>query len=218
MRPAIFARVVLHLCLGVWVSSFGVTKILYRIFSVPILRPHSCPVSVSIYLFLLSLLFLHGALCHHSNLVNSVPNFVYCIFATARRRRPDSAPHVVSRQLRASYLDLRDTIYCTLSLNSFYRVTRNWRTMLMDCIPGIFPQPCDHRLETSFIVEVLLSSSSFHHPIVMPELLIAQGLAHFEHFNDPPFECESPLRFHTTTCLMGPSSILSGCWRLLSLL
>jgi hypothetical protein len=84
--------------------------------------------------------------------------------------------------------NLVDTIYCTLSLNSFYRITRQRQTTLMDYLPSAFPQPCDHQLEASFIVELLYSLAN--HAAGQTEQLIAEGMAHFQHLNDPVLECE----------------------------
>ncbi|KAF8217562.1 hypothetical protein K438DRAFT_2037048 [Mycena galopus ATCC 62051] len=93
---------------------------------------------------------------------------------------------VLRRGLHTGNPDLQDTIYCTLALNSFYRVTRgNWNT-LMEYIPPVFPQPCDHRLEISFLIEVLRSNRQ--DPTLLPEDLISQVKSHFEHFNDLALE------------------------------
>jgi hypothetical protein len=93
--------------------------------------------------------------------------------------------------LNDGHPNLVDTIYCTVFLNSFHRVTGRGRTVLLDDIPPIFPQPCDHRLETSYLIEVLLSYT--RQPNFMPEQLIAQVMNHFKHFNDPALEGEYPL-------------------------
>ncbi|KAJ7119692.1 hypothetical protein C8R44DRAFT_853775 [Mycena epipterygia] len=82
--------------------------------------------------------------------------------------------------------DLEDAINCTLSLNSFHRLTGHGRTALMDCLPTVFSQPQDHQIEAKFIREVLSTVS--YHPIANPELLIHQGLSHFNHFDNPVFE------------------------------
>jgi hypothetical protein len=100
---------------------------------------------------------------------------------------------VLQRGLHDGHPNLGITIYCILLLNSFYRVTGRGRTMLMDCIPPAFPRPCDHRLETSFLTEVLLSYRQ--HPTLMPEQLISQAIIHFQHFNDTVLEGESPLPY-----------------------
>jgi hypothetical protein len=89
--------------------------------------------------------------------------------------------------------NLADTIYCILSLNSFYRVTGHIRTTLMDYIPPVFPRPCNHQLQTSCLIEALLSYRQ-HSPL-MTEPLIAQVMTQFQHIDDPALECESYLSF-----------------------
>jgi hypothetical protein len=91
---------------------------------------------------------------------------------------------VLQQGLQAGDPNLVDTMYCTLSLNSFYRLTRGNLSTLMDCIPPILPQPCDHKLEASFLRERL----GFYTPHA--EELLAQAQSHFQHFNDPTLECE----------------------------
>ncbi|KAF7335379.1 ATPase-AAA-core domain-containing protein [Mycena venus] len=85
---------------------------------------------------------------------------------------------------------LVDTIQCILSLNSFYRVTGRDSTMLMDCIPPVFPQPVDRPLETMFLTEMLLSRRP--HPTLGFEQLLSQAVTHLQHFDDPTLES----RFH----------------------
>jgi hypothetical protein len=93
---------------------------------------------------------------------------------------------VLRRGLHADNPNLVDTIYHTLSLNSFHRVIGRGGTKLMDYIPPIFPKPCDHRLEASFLTEVL--PSYMQHPTLMPEQLISEAITHFQHFHDPALE------------------------------
>jgi hypothetical protein len=95
---------------------------------------------------------------------------------------------ILSRQLRAGYPDLADAIHCTLSLNSFYRLTMSCRTTLMDSIPTIFLRHGDHHLEAYFLTEELCSH--IMNPITDPEVLIAKLMSLFQHFNDPILECE----------------------------
>ncbi|KAJ7885238.1 hypothetical protein B0H13DRAFT_1889659 [Mycena leptocephala] len=94
---------------------------------------------------------------------------------------------VLRRGLQAGDPNLVDTMYCTFSLNSFYRLTRQIHSTLMDYISPILPQPCDHRLETSFLREQLM----FYTPHA--EELLTQAQSHFQHLNDPALE----LRFYT---------------------
>jgi hypothetical protein len=85
--------------------------------------------------------------------------------------------------------NLLDTIYCALSLNSFYRITGRGYTPLIDIIPMCFPHPIDHQLEASFLMELICSRA--HTAIVDPETVIPRALSHFQHFTDPVLECES---------------------------
>jgi hypothetical protein len=95
---------------------------------------------------------------------------------------------VLQRELNDSDSNLVETIYCTLSLNSFYRTTGRIHTRLMDCIPSIFSKLCDHTLEASFLTEALMSEAL--DPSPMADHLIAQAIAHFQHFKDPSLEGE----------------------------
>jgi hypothetical protein len=84
--------------------------------------------------------------------------------------------------------NLVDTMYCAFSLNSFYRITGRGHTPLMNTIPLAFPQPTDHRLETSFFIELI--RSEIHTASLKPEIVIRRALSHFQHFTDPVLECE----------------------------
>ncbi|KAJ7826882.1 hypothetical protein B0H14DRAFT_3144805 [Mycena olivaceomarginata] len=89
---------------------------------------------------------------------------------------------VLQRGLYGSDPNLADTIYCILSLNSFYRLTGRGNIWLMDYIQSILPQPCDHQLEIHLLIEVLKSYRSY--PTPMPEQLITQAITHFQHVKD----------------------------------
>ncbi|KAJ7875680.1 hypothetical protein B0H13DRAFT_2549611 [Mycena leptocephala] len=95
---------------------------------------------------------------------------------------------ILSRQLHAGYPDLPDAIRCTLSLNSFSRLTMSCHTTLMDSIPTIFLRHGDHHLEAYFLTEKLCSH--IMNPITDPEVLIAKLMSLFQHFNDPILECK----------------------------
>ncbi|KAJ7147004.1 hypothetical protein C8R44DRAFT_724694 [Mycena epipterygia] len=82
--------------------------------------------------------------------------------------------------------DLEDAINCTISLNSFHRRTGRGGTHLMDHIPASFPQPCKHQLEVKYITAVFDATNS--QPIINPEHLIDEAMAHLHHFNDPAQE------------------------------
>jgi hypothetical protein len=96
---------------------------------------------------------------------------------------------VLQQGLDKSHPNLLDTIYCTLSLNSFYRATGRGHTMLMDYISSILPHPCVHQLETSFITEVLLSNT-WCPSILIPVQLIEKAATHLQYLNDPALECK----------------------------
>ncbi|KAJ7711081.1 hypothetical protein B0H14DRAFT_2645936 [Mycena olivaceomarginata] len=89
--------------------------------------------------------------------------------------------------LEKGHPSLLDTMYCAFSLNSFYRLTGRDHTPLMDIIPMSFPQPTDHRLEASFLIEGFFSK--IHTAIVNPEI-VSQALSHFHHFTDSFLECK----------------------------
>lgn len=55
----------------------------------------------------------------------------------------------------------------------------------------VLPDPCDHQLEAALITE--LFASSYLSPISIPETLVAQGLEHFEYFDDPDLKCRPTL-------------------------
>ncbi|KAJ7484866.1 hypothetical protein B0H11DRAFT_1163320 [Mycena galericulata] len=84
--------------------------------------------------------------------------------------------------------DLVDSLECAISLNSFSRVAGRGWVELMDRIPGLFPQPCDHKLEVQYITEVL--NSHFHGSAANQQGLIDQGISHFEYFDDPVQESQ----------------------------
>jgi hypothetical protein len=83
--------------------------------------------------------------------------------------------------------DLPDNVLSALYLNLFSRITGQGSISLLDQLQKILPHPCDHQLEVHFIAELL--GSSIHVPISNPEILVAQALEHFEHFEDPDVKC-----------------------------
>ncbi|KAJ7099751.1 hypothetical protein C8R44DRAFT_947181 [Mycena epipterygia] len=88
--------------------------------------------------------------------------------------------------LDSSNPDLVDTLRCAISLNSFSRISGHGPLVLMDHIPTVLPQPCDHKLEVQYITEVLKSGT--YHPVVNSALLISEGISHLHHFNDLALE------------------------------
>jgi tetratricopeptide (TPR) repeat protein len=59
----------------------------------------------------------------------------------------------------------------------------------MEQIPAVLSQLGDHRLEVQFTTDIL--GSARINPIFSPEHLIAQGISHCNHFDDPVLVCES---------------------------
>ncbi|KAF8172578.1 hypothetical protein K438DRAFT_1611748 [Mycena galopus ATCC 62051] len=92
---------------------------------------------------------------------------------------------VMLRGLNPANPDLAETIECTILLSSFRRMHGHGRTELMDHIPAVFPQPCNHRLEAQFIIETFSYALSLD-----PKALIAQATCHFAHFQDLLLEGE----------------------------
>ncbi|KAJ7493994.1 hypothetical protein FB451DRAFT_1491588 [Mycena latifolia] len=93
---------------------------------------------------------------------------------------------ILRRGLHPDNPDLADVVECIMSLNSFCRLTAHGWLDLMDTIPNIFPQPCDHRLEIQYIIETFNSQNL--RPVPTPEVLVAQAISHFHHFADPSLE------------------------------
>ncbi|KAJ7108216.1 hypothetical protein C8R44DRAFT_744162 [Mycena epipterygia] len=83
--------------------------------------------------------------------------------------------------------DLADVIDYILSLNEFSQRMAHGVFALMDYIPAVLPQPCDHRMEVKYITG-MFSIIGFR-PIANQELLLQQGMAHVNHLNDPIVEC-----------------------------
>ena len=95
--------------------------------------------------------------------------------------------NILLKELHSDNPDLTDVITCAIHLSSLIRVNSHNCPSLIDLIPTVFPQPCNHRLEAQFITEML--HLSIQHP-TQPEQLIAQAISHFQHFTDPVLECE----------------------------
>ncbi|KAJ7181062.1 hypothetical protein C8R46DRAFT_941049 [Mycena filopes] len=83
--------------------------------------------------------------------------------------------------LQPSSLDVAESIQSTLSLNSFYRVTRDSGTPLFHNIPIHL---CDAQLKVVHIIECLRGS----HSKINPHELVAQGICHLQHFHNPVLE------------------------------
>ncbi|KAJ7116852.1 hypothetical protein C8R44DRAFT_854592 [Mycena epipterygia] len=89
-------------------------------------------------------------------------------------------------ELHSDNPDLEDAITCTLSLNSFGRVTGYGCTTLMTHIPVFFPRPCDDQIEMKYVIEML--KALHFRPLNNPQTLIHQGMAH--HFDNLVLESE----------------------------
>ncbi|KAJ7131146.1 hypothetical protein C8R44DRAFT_904175 [Mycena epipterygia] len=89
-------------------------------------------------------------------------------------------------QLHVDSTELVDTINCTISLNYFHWLTGHGCIVLMNNIPAVMPQPCDHQLEARYVTETLYTM--VHHAHSDPESLVQQGMSHFHHINDPVLE------------------------------
>ncbi|KAJ7113031.1 hypothetical protein C8R44DRAFT_741372 [Mycena epipterygia] len=95
---------------------------------------------------------------------------------------------VLGRGLYADNPELSDVIKCTIWLGGFYRNNGHGPLILMNHIPAVLPQPCDHRLEALFITEVFKSKTQ--ELFSNPDLLIAKARTHFEILNDPLIESD----------------------------
>ncbi|KAJ7912614.1 hypothetical protein B0H13DRAFT_2271432 [Mycena leptocephala] len=93
--------------------------------------------------------------------------------------------HVLHQGLTARNPDLADAVNCTISLNSFSRLTGHGWHMLMNSIEAVI-QPNDHKLKVQFITEVFNSSN--YNLIKEPETLASEAISHFYNFNDPALE------------------------------
>jgi hypothetical protein len=70
----------------------------------------------------------------------------------------------------------------------------------MEHLPAVLSQLGDHRLEVQFATDILLSEGT--NPIFNPALLIAQGISHCNHFDDPVVEGESATTVTVSFSLM----------------
>ncbi|KAJ6472095.1 hypothetical protein C8R45DRAFT_936753 [Mycena sanguinolenta] len=103
---------------------------------------------------------------------------------------------VLQRGLHISHPDLIDTIDCSISLCSFYRLTVWDPSHLMEHIQHILSEVSDHRVKIRFIVEVLRSPQYPSHKFGTDKLMV-QGISHFDHVNDSLLECEFYVRAAT---------------------
>ncbi|KAJ7162355.1 hypothetical protein C8R46DRAFT_955323 [Mycena filopes] len=83
--------------------------------------------------------------------------------------------------LRPKSLDLAETIQSTISLNFFYRITRDGSTHLLNKIPIHL---CGPRQRVLHIIECLLGLPGR----TQTQKLLAEGTSQFQHFQDPLLE------------------------------
>jgi hypothetical protein len=95
--------------------------------------------------------------------------------------------NVLQNGLHQGHPDLVNSIYCTCYLNRFSQVMGQGEISLIRYIHNVLPYPCDHRLETYFIMEWLNSRTL--HPIFNPDILVSKALEHFKEFDDPDLKC-----------------------------
>ncbi|KAK7000605.1 ATPase-AAA-core domain-containing protein, partial [Favolaschia claudopus] len=90
---------------------------------------------------------------------------------------------ILRRSLSSHSSDMKNVIYCVLYLNSFYRIThRQSESMpLMTCVESMLPTLADKHIETSFLVEALLSYRYKQH---LSEEWIAEKILVINQIND----------------------------------
>ena len=98
---------------------------------------------------------------------------------------------VLQEGLHAGDPNLADTIYCSISLTSFYRVTGRGVAPLLDHIQHMLPGISNPRLEIHFIIEALKWCKYAQQTLQMKKWIV-QGISHFEQINDPLLECKHP--------------------------
>ncbi|KAJ7442841.1 hypothetical protein FB451DRAFT_1376850 [Mycena latifolia] len=91
--------------------------------------------------------------------------------------------HILLSGLHPENPELRGNIYHILSFNSFRLRAAHSHSALMNHITSLLPQLADPRLETNFIIEMLLTA--FYSPILNAELLIDRAVHHLANLNDP---------------------------------
>ncbi|KAF8144484.1 hypothetical protein K438DRAFT_1873874 [Mycena galopus ATCC 62051] len=95
--------------------------------------------------------------------------------------------NILQWALHADASIIADTIQCALILNNFYCVTGRSYFPLMNDIESPLSQLCDHRLEITFLIQLL--NTQHYWPVVSGEM-IAQAISYVEHTKDPALEGE----------------------------
>jgi hypothetical protein len=96
--------------------------------------------------------------------------------------------NLLLKTLQLGHPELKDAIYCACHLNRFSGLTGQAPIPLISQIQDILPQPCDYRLESYLITELLQSQRKYN--TSYSETLVAKALKHFEHFDDPDLKCK----------------------------
>jgi hypothetical protein len=84
--------------------------------------------------------------------------------------------------------DLVNTIYCACDLSHFSQLIGWGPIPFTQQIHNILPRPCDHHLETTYILS-LFNSLGYYSAISDAETLVFEALEHFKHFDDPDLKC-----------------------------
>ncbi|KAJ6452835.1 hypothetical protein C8R45DRAFT_1083299 [Mycena sanguinolenta] len=90
---------------------------------------------------------------------------------------------VLQEGLHAGDPNLADTIYCSISLSCFYRVTGRGVAPPMDHIQHMLPGISNPQLEIHFLIEALKSYKYYHQTLQMKKWIV-QGISHFEQIHD----------------------------------
>jgi hypothetical protein len=95
--------------------------------------------------------------------------------------------NLLQNGLQPNYPDLDKSVSAGLCLNLWSRDIGRGPISLLGRLHQALTHHIDHRLEASLIAELFVSYTYF--PISNPETLVAQGLEHFEHFEDSDLKC-----------------------------
>ncbi|KAF8209179.1 hypothetical protein K438DRAFT_1811871 [Mycena galopus ATCC 62051] len=89
--------------------------------------------------------------------------------------------------LHANASIIADTIRCALIMNNFYNEIGRGYSPLINDIRSPLSQLCDHRLEITFLIQLLRTQ---HYWPVVSEEMIAQAISYVEHTKDPALGCK----------------------------
>ncbi|KAJ7910205.1 hypothetical protein B0H13DRAFT_1877001 [Mycena leptocephala] len=104
--------------------------------------------------------------------------------------------NIILNGAQQGHPDLANIIYCACDLNYFSQLSGRAPVPFIHQICNILPRPCDHRLETYYILSLV--NSVGYSSISVPETLVFEALDHLKHFNDPDLKCRlyNALRGH----------------------